>query len=1079
MKGAADSQSALVIEKKVRKFIRRFYTIKIFQGIFSLLFYALGLVLFTFLIDWIFKLSIKEDRVLFLINSIFFVLASLYFVIVPLLRRAGFIRRMSYYEAGKRISDINSGISDRIINIIELNKEKVLDNELYEAAITQKSEKIKWFNFNQAVSLKKLRFTAFRTLLAISLMLLMIVIWPDFMRSGYNKVIKLDNGKSSGVSINFEILSDSLKVEAGKDFILKFKVDGNYTSEETGVYYGNRKYKSEREEGYFTFLFRGVNNPITFFLYSGGIMSESFSLDVVHKPEISNIRLTVFPPDYTGLERMENEGDGNIEIPAGSRVNWNIRTNYSDEIYFCFKDTTVIPVKGDIVTHEAIFNENQDYSLICRNNEGLRTEYFYRIISVKDLFPEMEIVERIDSVQSRIVFVEGNIQDDYGIGRLEMISEFGNKQEINPIEIPGGSLYHIFYYEILPDTNARSYFFRVWDNDKVSGPKYTDSRKISLKRRTKDEIAAENSKKADKVEKGMEESIVSVEKLEDKIMKFRMERLSGALKPWEVQERVKEINDMKDLLLNMIEGFQRENAEFTDNEQLVQDQEIAEKAKEIEELLKELIDDELKALLEEFAKLEKEYTEQNANELSEKLEINMEKLKEQIEMGLELLKKFELEKELKKGVQELKRIASDIESKPLTDSLTEKVLEDYMNWEKRFEEGLKESSVFREPLQLKDLAEERKNARDSVERLNEEKGENKKPAGKKAASRLQKLSQALNSMLEGEGEKEEVVDIEELRQIRNSLNEFSKVQEELNIRMGSVNMISPVAADLIRDQKNLESKFLKVRDSLRSLGFKKPMIAKLLGDEMFHVETSMKYIFESFGSGRMPTVRIEQNRIMNNANILVLKLDEIIKSTENQKGSGSGKNSFTDSKKKSKGEQKGSEEIRNTRNQQESLKQSLKGAIQQMKQGKSSKEGRKGLSQMLGEREMMRRAAERLAQGGMLGKDAKERLMQALEMMKEVEKDIVYNRMGDPTLEKDEWIRTRLLEAENAERERENENRRESKEFKGEFAPNELLLDQAPQPTKLYRQTLKYREVKLKQYYQEKYDQYIQSTKKR
>ena len=139
---------------------------------------------------------------------------------------------------------------------------------------------------------------------------------------------------------------------------------------------------------------------------------------------------------------------------------------------------------------------------------------------------------------------------------------------------------------------------------------------------------------------------------------------------------------------------------------------------------------------------------------------------------------------------------------------------------------------------------------------------------------------------------------------------------------------------------------------------------------------------------------------------------------------------------------------------------------------------KKDLAKMLGEREMMRKAAEKLSQGGILGKDAKERLMQAIEMMKEVERDIVYDRMGDHTAEKDDWIRTRLLEAENAEKERENDNRRESKEFSGEYQTISGPVNKIAEPNKLYRQTLKYKELKLKKFYQDRYQEYIESTKK-
>jgi len=127
---------------------------------------------------------------------------------------------------------------------------------------------------------------------------------------------------------------------------------------------------------------------------------------------------------------------------------------------------------------------------------------------------------------------------------------------------------------------------------------------------------------------------------------------------------------------------------------------------------------------------------------------------------------------------------------------------------------------------------------------------------------------------------------------------------------------------------------------------------------------------------------------------------------------------------------------------------------------------------------LVRKRPEKILQGGGLGNGAKEKANEALNMMKEVEKDIIYNRLNDQTLDKDNLIKTKLLEAENAEKERENENRRESKEFKGSFEPNRRELEKGVNQNKALEQVLKYNELKLKRFYQEKYLKYIESTEK-
>ena len=60
-------------------------------------------------------------------------------------------------------------------------------------------------------------------------------------------------------------------------------------------------------------------------------------------------------------------------------------------------------------------------------------------------------------------------------------------------------------------------------------------------------------------------------------------------------------------------------------------------------------------------------------------------------------------------------------------------------------------------------------------------------------------------------------------------------------------------------------------------------------------------------------------------------------------------------------------------------------------------------------------------------------------MMEEVEKDIIYNRVNDVTIQKEEWIQTRLLEAESAEKEREKEKGRQKDREKEEKKRKSLI----------------------------------------
>lgn len=1076
MKESTHRANADIIEGKVRKFIRHYYTVKTIQGLIITSVFGVLLLFFSFLVDFLFNPNPAQDGILFWSMIILLGLASVYYVLYPLAQRMGIIKGLDYKKASVLIAEKHEKIEDKIVNIIELNQEREKDNQLFDEAINQKSENIKWYNFNQAVSIKRLLRLLIRAALIIFVIVGFSMIWPGFVKEGFKSVVQYKKAINKS-GIEFRIINNELKVESGKDLTVEFEIisSNDILTAEIGT--GSKRETVRKEKGRFSYTFFAVNNSVSFTISAEGQESVIYRIDVLRRPEIAGMNIEINPPEYTGLERIIEESDGNIEIPSGSAVTWNLRTAYTDTVKLLYDDTVTIEPKKGRLNYSKTFIRDTEYKIICRNNNGLFTEYEYQVLVVKDLFPEIEVREKADSLMPENVYINGIIEDDFGFNRLELVELKNGSERIENIVIATNQLYQEFYHALNADTVQSVYFLRIYDNDVINGYKCTESRRLLIKRKSISEIAEENSEKAENISKELNIGILSVEKLEERILQFRMDNLSGEMNAWEIQERIKEINELKNNLLNLIENIQEESAEYTDNEELLEEQEMLERAREIQELMKNLMDEELRELLEQFEKLSKEYNEKLANEMTQGLELNMEKLKEQMEMSLELLKKFEISKDIEKQVKELETLSEKIENDSNGDKKDE-IKDDYKKWEEKYEETLKENKELKKPLQLNELKKEREETRDSVNQYGEAGKENEAIKRNQAASRVSRLAREMEKECGGSMGGGQTVDIEELRQIRNALNEFSRSQEELNEMLNGMNRGEQTIGVLSRDQKTLEDKFAKIRDSLKSIALDQPIVAQILGQEMFHVETSFRSIMESVQYNQVARIRVEQNKIMNEVNIMALKLDELIKSNENQIGTGTGKKGFTDSRRKEKGESKGSEQLGETKGMQEALKEQLRSALQQMKEGKSGAKMRKDLAKMLGEREMMRKAAEKLSQGGILGKDAKERLMQAIEMMKEVERDIVYDRMGDHTAEKDDWIRTRLLEAENAEKERESDNRRESKEFSGEYQPVSGTVDKIAEPNKLYRQTLKYKELKLKKFYQDRYQEYIESTKK-
>jgi|GEM_PF-1644611 len=1073
-----------IIERKLHLFINKYYRIKFYQGLLITLSASL-IIIFCLLSFGNTELAGKS-----IINLVKIIGAAVWLAVLamtilkPLAQRLGIIKGLNFKDASRIISQKHQSIEDRIINVIELTREKAgKDNALYDYAIAQKTDHIRDFNFNEAISVKKLGSFLFRLAVIVALCAITVIFWPGFVKKGIGQMWSGTRQIAELNKTGFVILNDSLKVESGKDFLLRFKIVSVIPAEQVIIKMGASEEKAGKVKDGYEFLFKAVNSAVFFRLSCDGSDSEEYELKTLNRPEIASLQLKVIPPSYTGIESMVIDGDGNAEVPSGSTVIWNIKTVHTDELIWSdIQDSLPLKGNGNNWKTEKRIVKPLDYELISRNANGLSNNYIYRITLVSDLYPTIDIADSRDSTISKEVYIQGVIQDDYGFSKLEIVESRSGREQAKVIKINANNIYESFYYSIIPDSINTEYFFRVWDNDRVAGPKFTESRKIVLKTRSKIELENLNNKLVDSIKTNMQDGMDAIEKMEKKISEFKIDQVAGELKPWEIQEKLKELTGLKEQVIDFLNNINNIDKEFTENENILnQDDELNKKAREIQELMQSLMDDELKDLLKQFEELSKEFNSKMADELTEKMALNLDKLKEQMEMSLELLKKYDLEKELLKQAEQLNQMADSLQKdKNQEEGSGNKLKEEFKKWEEQYKKNLEQDQQFKKPMGLKDLENERDEVRKAAEDLNKkESGKEVENRKSRAAKGLKNLSKKMNEMMGAMSGGGESVDLEDLRQIRNSLNDFSKKQEELNGRISNIMIANPAFTSVIKEQKVLEAKFISIRDSLNSLGYKQPVIAKMTGDELFHVETSLKNLFDKFEDKQVSVVRIEQNRIMSEINSIAVKLDELIKSLENVKGGGKGGESeFSDRKKKNEGEQSGSEKMGEAKSKQESLKEQLKSSIQKMKSGQGGKKERGEMGKMLAEREMMRKAFEKMLQEGGLGTDAKQKANEALKMMEDVEKDIIYNRLNEKTLDKDNLITTRLLEAENAEKERENENRRESKEFKGTFAPNKLELNKATEQNKALEQMIKYNELKLKRFYQEKYQNYIESTKK-
>jgi hypothetical protein len=95
----------------------------------------------------------------------------------------------------------------------------------------------------------------------------------------------------------------------------------------------------KEKNGKFIYTFKSLNNNLSFYFSAEDIKSRFYDITVFPAPLISGFTITITPPAYTELAPNVINNIGNITVPEGSTVKWEIKTENIDSIKFIFNDT--------------------------------------------------------------------------------------------------------------------------------------------------------------------------------------------------------------------------------------------------------------------------------------------------------------------------------------------------------------------------------------------------------------------------------------------------------------------------------------------------------------------------------------------------------------------------------------------------------------------------------------------------------------------------------------------------------------------------------------------------------------------
>ena len=331
---------ALLIQK-LDEFIRKYYVNQIIRG--SL--YSIGLILALFLglnfaeNFFYFAPSVKTPLFWGFVGAS--VVALTAWVLIPMFHYFHLGKVISHEQAAGIVGEHFTNVKDKLLNILQLRKQADTqeNRDLILASINQKSEEIKPVPFKAAIDLQKNKKHLRYALPPLLLLLSIMVIAPSFIQKATARLFNYSKEFEREAPFKFYLDKEKLKVVQFQDYDMTVKVDGAVLPNEVFIDVNGYQYrlqKDEKDPTLFSYKFSNVQQDVPFKLFSGTVSSTPFALEVLKKPNIAGLDVSLDYPEYIGRpdEMLANQGD--LIVPQGTKISWLLNAENTEDIKVSF-----------------------------------------------------------------------------------------------------------------------------------------------------------------------------------------------------------------------------------------------------------------------------------------------------------------------------------------------------------------------------------------------------------------------------------------------------------------------------------------------------------------------------------------------------------------------------------------------------------------------------------------------------------------------------------------------------------------------------------------------------------------------
>ena len=1005
---------------------------------------------------------------------------------------------MSDKEAAILIGKFFPEIKDKLLNTLQLS-DKInnnSDNELLLATIEQRTKSLQTFKFGEAINLKE-NYKYLKIFGIASIILILIFLFfPDFSQKPAERIINYDKFYEKPLPFQVNLQAKEIEVTQGDDLEFKIRVIGERIPETfyitTSV--GTRM-MSKQSTNEFSYVFNNIYQSETFYVKGGEYISPEIKIIVHPSPTILFYETELTFPKYINRKKESLSGKTRVVVPQGTEVKFTFHT----------KDVVAMNILHDS-TNYVLNSEVNDF---VYNFKASFTSKFYVNISnewseshnpipftievIPDAYPEIQ-VQAFNENFSKQTYYSGLIADDYGFTKLLYHFEVENKPNqsfTKRIDINKKETRTSFYYSIdldtltiFPGDEIKSYF-EIWDNDGINGAKSRRSELFHISIPTHETLDSIADATEENIISRLEDKTNNLEQLRKDIEEIIKDLMSKKELDWTDKEKIKELIEKQKEIQEEWEKVQEEqkNLEEFMKENELTSEELLKKQEEINKLFEEVIPEDMKKLMEEIEKMLGEMPREKMQQMMQDLKKSNKELQEMMDRNLALLEQLKVEKDLNELIDKMNDLADKLQNTDKNDdSLSaEDAKNQFDKLSKELDSIMEKNKGLQEPFNIsKDEKMEDEINQDldeagEMENNDDDTGasEKKNNAGKKMKEMANQISMdMMMSGMEQLGEDAHLVRILLENVVRSSHEEEKLMQE-----VGKMKKDDPSLSDKISRQKEIVDNFVIVEDSLRMLAMRQPKIKNFIFTELQLINQQLNLAMKEMNGMTLASAASRQQRAMMSMNSLALMLSESLNDMNESLMESSGSCSKP---KNSKKPSKGKQSMKNMKDLQEQLGKQLEQLRKEMQQQQQQKDGKpqqsmsKEFAKMAAEQEMLRegmqKMLEEMKKEGLTGDDG---INEIIKDMEKLEEDLVNKKITNQTMRRNRDILSRMLKAQNAQEEREKEEKRKSEEFKGSYEKRNINEIEYQENLKKQQEFLKMNSIEYQPFYRSKINDYF------